>query len=136
MCKDTGQVISIACPGKWGFPGGASGKVPACQCRRDKRHGFDPRAGKSGWVSTRHAEGGDLPPPREPVFLKPFSTELGKDHGGLSLPLSTALPPTPQRRTLGLTKKVQSAETENEARGTTGSQSEALYVLCVERTQN
>ena len=25
-----------------GFPGGASGKGPACQCRRQKRHGFDP----------------------------------------------------------------------------------------------
>ena len=25
-----------------GSPGGASGKEPACQCRRHKRHGFDP----------------------------------------------------------------------------------------------
>ena len=25
----------------WGFPGGASGKEPACQCRKHKRHGFD-----------------------------------------------------------------------------------------------
>ena len=25
-----------------GFPGGASGKEPACQCRRHKRHGFNP----------------------------------------------------------------------------------------------
>ena len=25
-----------------GFPGDASGKEPACQCRRHKRHGFDP----------------------------------------------------------------------------------------------
>ena len=25
-----------------GFPGGASGKEPACQCSRRKRHGFDP----------------------------------------------------------------------------------------------
>ena len=24
------------------FPGGASGKEPACQCRRHKRHGFRP----------------------------------------------------------------------------------------------
>ena len=24
------------------FPGGASGKEPACQCRRHKRRGFDP----------------------------------------------------------------------------------------------
>ena len=28
------------------FPGGASGKEPACQCRRCKKHGFDPWAGK------------------------------------------------------------------------------------------
>ena len=27
------------------FPGGASGKEPACQCRRCERRGFDPR----GW---------------------------------------------------------------------------------------
>ena len=25
-----------------GFPGGASGTEPACQCRRHKRRGFDP----------------------------------------------------------------------------------------------
>ena len=25
-----------------GFPGGASGKEPVCQCRRHKRYGFDP----------------------------------------------------------------------------------------------
>ena len=25
-----------------GFPGGASGKEPTCQCRRCKRHEFDP----------------------------------------------------------------------------------------------
>ena len=25
-----------------GFPGGTSGKEPGCQCRRHKRHGFDP----------------------------------------------------------------------------------------------
>ena len=27
---------------KMGFPGGASGKEPAHQCRGHKRHGFDP----------------------------------------------------------------------------------------------
>ena len=26
----------------WGFPGGASGKEPVCQCRRHKRWGLDP----------------------------------------------------------------------------------------------
>ena len=29
-----------------GFPGGTSGKEPACQCRRLKRHRFDPWVGK------------------------------------------------------------------------------------------
>ena len=31
------------------FSGGASGKEPACQCRRDKRHGFDPWIRKIPW---------------------------------------------------------------------------------------
>ena len=30
----------------WCFPGGASGKELACQCRRHKRQGFDPWVGK------------------------------------------------------------------------------------------
>jgi len=29
------------------FPGGASGKEPALQCRRPKRHRFDPWVGKT-----------------------------------------------------------------------------------------
>ena len=32
-----------------GFPAGARGKEPACQCRRHKRCGFDPWAGKMTW---------------------------------------------------------------------------------------
>ena len=32
-----------------GFPGGASGKEPACQCRRRKRCRFDPWDGKIPW---------------------------------------------------------------------------------------
>ena len=31
------------------FPGGASGREPACQCRRCKRHGFDPWVRKIPW---------------------------------------------------------------------------------------
>ena len=31
------------------FPGGPSGKEPTCQCRRLKRHGFDPWIGKIPW---------------------------------------------------------------------------------------
>ena len=30
-----------------GFPGGTSGKEPACQCRRHKRQGFNPWSGRS-----------------------------------------------------------------------------------------
>ena len=33
----------------WGFPGGASGKEPVCQCRRHKRHGFNSWVGKIPW---------------------------------------------------------------------------------------
>ena len=33
----------------WGFPGGPSGKEPACQCRRLKRLWFDPWVGKIAW---------------------------------------------------------------------------------------
>ena len=32
--------------GSRGFPGGTSGKEPACQCKRQKRCGFDPWVGK------------------------------------------------------------------------------------------
>jgi len=31
------------------FPGGASGKEPACECRKHKRHRFDPWVGKIPW---------------------------------------------------------------------------------------
>ena len=43
-----------------GFPGGASGKEPTCQCRRRERRGFDP------WV--RRSPGGGHGNPT-PVFL-------------------------------------------------------------------
>ena len=33
----------------WGLPGGASGKELAFQCRRHKRHGFNPWVGKIPW---------------------------------------------------------------------------------------
>ena len=52
-----GSCFSLACSylitGKsrsvWDFPGGASGKESACQCRRHKRHGFDPSIRKILW---------------------------------------------------------------------------------------
>ena len=47
---------SINHPLKLGFPGGAIGKGPACQCRRCKRRCFDLRVGKipqrRAWQST------------------------------------------------------------------------------------
>ena len=33
-----------------GFPGGASGKEPTCQCQRHKAWGFDPWVGKIPWT--------------------------------------------------------------------------------------
>ena len=34
---------------KGGFPGGASGKEPACQCKRHERCGFSPWVRKIPW---------------------------------------------------------------------------------------
>ena len=34
---------------KRGFPGGASGKEPSCQCRRHNRCRFNPCVGKMPW---------------------------------------------------------------------------------------
>ena len=39
---------------KRGFPGGASSKQPDCQCRRLKRHGFDPWVRKIPWRRAWH----------------------------------------------------------------------------------
>ena len=49
-----------------GFPGGASGKEPAWQCRRHKRQRFNPWVGKIPWRRKRQPT---------PVFLP------GKSHG-------------------------------------------------------
>ena len=32
---------------EWIYVGGANGKEPTCQCRRQKRHGFNPGLGRS-----------------------------------------------------------------------------------------
>ena len=40
------QVLDLPQYSSQGFPGGASGKEPAHQCRRRKRRGFDPWVGK------------------------------------------------------------------------------------------
>ena len=53
-----------------GFPGGASGKELACQCRRHKRRGFDPWVGMIPWRRAWQPT---------PVFLP------GESHGQRSL---------------------------------------------------
>ena len=57
---------------KWGFPGGASGKEPTWQCRRHKRHRFDPWIGKIPWRRAWQPT---------PVFLPGESQ--GQEPGGL-----------------------------------------------------
>ena len=53
-----------------GFPGGARGKEPTCQCRRHKKCGFDPWTGKIPWRKAQEPT---------PVFLP------GESHGQRSL---------------------------------------------------
>ena len=65
------RIIKFELPNPlWGFPGGASGKESACQCRRNKSYGFNPGIGRSpggrAWQPT-------------PVFLP------GESHGQNSL---------------------------------------------------
>ena len=45
------RALASGRPG-WGFPGGASGKEPTCQCRRCKRRGFSTWVGKIPWRRT------------------------------------------------------------------------------------
>ena len=52
------------------FPGSANGKEPACQCRRDKRGGFNPWVGQISWRRAWQPT---------PVFL------LGESHGQRNL---------------------------------------------------
>ena len=55
------------------FPGGASGKEPACQCKRRKSHRFEPWIGK---IPCRKAQ------PPTPVFL-PGESTWTEEPGGL-----------------------------------------------------
>ena len=54
-----------------GFPGGTSGKEPACQCRRPKRHGFNPWVGKIPWRKGTTAHSSIL------AWRIPWTEELG-----------------------------------------------------------
>ena len=57
-----------------GFPGGASGKEPACQCKRRKRLEFNHWVGKIPWKRASKPT---------PIFLP------GKSHGQRSLACCT-----------------------------------------------
>ena len=51
----------IRIPRQLGFPGGTSGKEPACQCRRRKRRGFHSWVGKMPWRRARQPTPVSLP---------------------------------------------------------------------------
>ena len=67
--------------GLWrgGSPGGASGKEPACQCRRHKRSRFDPWVGKipwrRKWQPTPVFLPGRIPWIEEPGGLQPVGSQ-------------------------------------------------------------
>ena len=47
--REKGRKEGGLIPACQGSPSGPSGKEPDCQCRRHKRHGFDPWVGKIPW---------------------------------------------------------------------------------------
>ena len=51
----------VQCLKEEGFPGGSSGKEPACQCRRPRRQGLDPWVRKSLWRRAWQPTPGFLP---------------------------------------------------------------------------
>ena len=53
-----------------GFPGGAMGKEPACQCRRRKRHAFDPWVGKVPMATHSSVLAWRIPRTEEPRGLQ------------------------------------------------------------------
>ena len=53
QCLPSQEIFSKTSGLFMGFPGNACGKEPTCQCRKLKRHGFDPWVGKIPW--RRHA---------------------------------------------------------------------------------
>ena len=61
------------------FPGGASGKEHTCQCRRCKRHRFNPWVGKipwkRAWQPTPVFLPGESPWTEEPGGLQPWAHE-------------------------------------------------------------
>ena len=62
-----------------GFPGGASGKEPACQCRRHKRCRLEPWVRKipwsMAWQPTPVFLPGEFPWTKEPGGLQPMGLQ-------------------------------------------------------------
>ena len=48
-CDSSSPAFCLVYSSYRGFPDGASDKEPACQCKRCKRHWFDPWVGKIPW---------------------------------------------------------------------------------------
>ena len=61
------------------FPGGASGKIPTCQCRRHKRSGFGPWVGKipqrRAWQPTPVFLPGESPWTEDPDELQSIGSQ-------------------------------------------------------------
>ena len=63
-----------------GFPGGASGEEPACQCRRHKRHGLSVWVRKIPWRKVQQPTPVFLPgQSRGQRSLADYSPEASKD---------------------------------------------------------
>ena len=67
-----------------GFPGGTSGRAPACQCRKLRGHGFDPWVGKipcrRAWQPTPVFLPGESPWREEPSGLQSMGSQrVGHD---------------------------------------------------------
>ena len=78
-----------------GFQGGTSGKEPACQCRRHKRHGFHPWVGKipwrRAWQPTPVFLPGDSPWTEEPDGLQSLGSQgVGHNWSNLASHLAQA----------------------------------------------
>ena len=71
-----------------GFPGGASGKEPTCQCRTPKRHGFDFWSGKIPWR---------IPWAEEPSGLLDMLKDLASTHAYSWTPRKWELAPCQDR---------------------------------------
>ena len=67
----------------WGLPGGSSGKEQVCQCRRYKRHGFDP------WDGKIPPEGGHDNPLQYPFLDYPMDRRAQNTHMQACMPQNT-----------------------------------------------